>query len=176
MELILKETIDTLGSEGTIVDVKAGYGRNYLLPQGKAVVATKNALKEREKNMAAIQARIDTERGTAEVLAKKLTKLELTIKVRAGEDGRLYGSVTNTEIAAHLEEQGVKIDKRKIVVDGMIKALGVYNAQYKAGYQVTAGFSINIVSIDAKPEEKEEETIEEAVAPEETVVEESATE
>ena len=179
MELILKETIDTLGPEGAIVDVKAGYGRNYLLPQGKAVIATKNALKEREKNMAAIQSRIDAERGTAEMLAKKLSKQELTITVRCGEDGRLYDSVTNTEIAAHLEEQGIKVDKRKIVVDGMIKAIGLYNAQYKAGFQVTAEFTINVVSVDAKPEEEEvkEATSEEVeAAPEEVAVEETAAE
>jgi large subunit ribosomal protein L9 len=155
MELILKETIDTLGAEGAIVNVKSGYGRNYLLPQGKAVLATKNALMEREKNMAAIQARIDTERGTAEMLAKKLTNTELTITVRSGDDGRLYGSVTNSEIAAHLEEQGIVVDKRKIIVDGVIKALGLYNVQYKAGYQVTAEFTLNIVSLNAKPEEEE---------------------
>jgi large subunit ribosomal protein L9 len=177
MELILKETIDTLGPEGAIVDVKPGYGRNYLLPQGKAVIATKNALKERDKNMAAIQARIDTERGTAEVLAKKLSGLELTITVRAGDDGRLYGSVTTVEIAAYLEELGIKVDKRKIVVDGMIKALGSYNAQYKAGYQVTAEFTLNIVSVDAKPEEEEVAEPETAEETEETaVVEETAAE
>ena len=179
MELILKETIDTLGPEGAIVDVKAGYGRNYLLPQGKAVIATKNALKERENNMAAIQTRIDTERGTAEVLAKKLNKLNLTIAVRSGDDGRLYGSVTTSEIAAYLEEQGIKVDKRKIVVDGMIKTLGEYNAQYKAGFQVTAEFSLSIVSIDAKPEEEEEVAPEEEATPEvakEAVSEETAAE
>ena len=173
MELILKETIDTLGSEGAIVDVKPGYGRNYLLPQGKAVLATKNALMEREKNMAAIQTRINTERGTAEVLAKKLANTALTITVRSGEDGRLYGSVTNSEIAAHLEEQGITVDKRKIIVDGAIKALGLYNIQYKVGYQVTADFTLNIVSIDAKPEEEkniDEEATEDAVA-EETATE-----
>ncbi len=167
MELILKETIDTLGPEGAIVDVKAGYGRNYLLPQGKAVLATKNALMEREKNLAAIQSRIDNERGTAEVLSKKLTGKELTITVRSGDDGRLYGSVTTIEIAAHLEEQGIKVDKRKIIVDGVIKAIGLYNVQYKAGYQVTADFTLNIVSVDAKPEEEEEEVMETAEAKEE---------
>jgi large subunit ribosomal protein L9 len=154
MELILKETIDSLGPEGAIVDVKPGFGRNYLLPQGKAVLATKNALKEREKNKAAIQDRIDVERGTATVLAKKLAGTTLTITMRCGDDGRLYGSVTNSDIADKLHEMGITVDKRKIIVDGTIKALGQYSAQYKAGYQVTAEFTLDIISVDAKPEDK----------------------
>ena len=174
MELILKQTIDSLGPEGAIVDVKPGFGRNYLLPQGKAVLATKNALMEREKNLAAIQARIDTERGTATVLAKKLSGTTLTITMRAGEDSRLYGSVTNADIAEKLQEAGITVDKRKLIVDGTIKALGQYNVQYKAGYQVTAEFSLDIVSVDAKPEVEE---VEEAPATEEVaVVEEAAAE
>ncbi len=176
MELILKETIDTLGPEGAIVDVKPGFGRNYLLPQGKAVIATKNAIMERDKNMAAIQARIDNERGTATVLAKKLAGSTVTITMRAGDDGRLYGSVTNADIADKLQETGITVDKRKLVVDGTIKALGQYNVQYKAGYQVTADFTLDIVSIDAKPQVAET-TEEEAVAtPEVTEVPETAAE
>ena len=176
MELILKETIDTLGPEGAIVDVKPGFGRNYLLPQGKAVLATKNAITERNKNMAAIQTRIDNERGTATVLAKKLAGTTLTITMRAGEDGRLYGSVTNADIAEKLQESGITVDKRKLTVDGTIKALGEYNVQYKAGYQVTADFVLNIVSIDAKPKAAETTEEEAPATAEVTEVEETAAE
>lgn len=176
MELILKQTIDTLGPEGAIVDVKPGFGRNYLLPQGMAVVATKNALMEREKNTAAIQARIDTERGTANVLSKKLSGTTLTIAMRCGEDSRLYGSVTNADIAEKLQEKGITIDKRKLTIESAIKSLGQYNVHYKAGYQITAEFTIDIVSIDAKPEVKETAQEEAPAVTEVAEVEEAATE
>ena len=79
MELILKQTIETLGEEGAVVNVKPGYGRNYLIPQGKAVLATKGAIAERDRNMAAIKARLDSERSGAEAVAKKLNGITITI-------------------------------------------------------------------------------------------------
>ncbi len=167
MELILTETIDTLGEEGALVNVKAGYGRNYLIPQGKAVLATKAAIVERDRNMAAIQARLENERGTAENIAKKLDGTTLTITMRSGEDNKLYGSVTTADIAAKLEELGITVDKRKILLEEPLKSLGEYTVSYKAGYQVVGEFRVLITSLNAQ-EETSEEPVAEAEAVEET--------
>ncbi len=167
MELILTQTIDTLGEEGALVNVKAGYGRNYLIPQGKAVLATKAAIVERDRNMAAIQARLENERGTAENIAKKLDGTTLTITMRSGEDNKLYGSVTTADIAAKLEELGITVDKRKILLEEPLKSLGEYTVSYKAGYQVVGEFRVLITSLNAQ-EETSEEPVAEAEAVEET--------
>ena len=100
MELILKETIDNLGREGDVVTVKPGYGRNYLLPQGKAVVANKENILIVERNKAAIAARIEQERTAAEKMSKKLSGIVIELEQLAGEDERLFGSVTAGDIRA----------------------------------------------------------------------------
>jgi len=161
MELILKETIDTLGQEGELVNVKNGYGRNYLLPQGKAVMASAAAIAQRDQNMAAIQARLDQAQGIAQTLAKKLAGATVTIAMRVGEDDRLYGSVTSADIAEKLAELGIKVDKRKIILEEPIKALGTETVAYKAGYQVKAEFSVEVTAIGGK---KKEEVVEESAA------------
>ena len=161
MELILTETIDTLGQEGDIVKVKAGYGRNYLLPQGKAVMATEQAIAERDENMAAIQARLEQERGAAEALAKKISGATITIPMRAGDDNRLYGSVTSNDIHEKLSELGIEIDKRKILLEEPIKAMGSTTVAYKAGYQIKAEFTVEVVSIDGGESQDEEQAAEE---------------
>ena len=168
MEVILNETIDTLGEEGATVTVKSGYGRNYLLPQGKAVLATKIATAERDRNMVAIQNRLDNERGTAETIARKIAGTTLTIAMRSGEDERLYGSVTNADIAEKFAELGITVDKKRIVQGDPIKTLGITTASYKAGYQVVADFKLEITSINAPKKEVAPEAPESTPAPEET--------
>lgn len=174
MELILTETIDTLGQEGDIVNVKNGYGRNYLLPQGKAVLATVNAIAQRDRNMAAIQARLDNARGKAEFLAKKLAGATVVMPMRVGEDDRLFGSVTTADLAVKLKDLGIDIDKRKIILDEPIKTLGKVTVSYKAGYQVKAEFMVEVTAIgaektlEAAPEETTEVNAEEPKAEEST--------
>ncbi|MDH4320725.1 MAG: 50S ribosomal protein L9 [Desulfobulbaceae bacterium] len=145
MELILKETIDTLGEEGKIVKVKPGYGRNFLLPKGKAVVATKGNLAILEQNKATIEARRKQQKAEAEALGKKIAGASVVIAQRVGEDGRLYGSVTNGDIAAKLAELGIEIDKKKILLDQPIKTIGVTSAKVKVGYQMSVDLNIEIV-------------------------------
>lgn len=152
MELILTQTIETLGEEGAVVNVKPGYGRNYLIPQGKAVLATKAAMAVRDRNMAAIKARLENERGTAETIAKKLDGTTVTITMRSGEDNKLYGSVTSADIAEKLAELGITVDKRKIVLDEPLKSLGEFAISYKAGYQVVGEFRVLITSLNAQEE------------------------
>lgn len=150
MELILKQTIDTLGEEGAVVNVKPGYGRNYLIPQGLAALATKAAMVERDRNMAAIQARLDAERKDAESIAKKIDGTIITITMRSGEDNKLYGSVTSSDLADKLAELGITVDKRKILLDEPLKNLGEFNISYKAGYQVFGEFKVLIVPFGAE--------------------------
>ncbi len=147
MELILKETIDTLGQEGDVVKVKPGYGRNYLVPQGKAVLANKGSLSILAQQMSAIQARKDNEQQAAEFLTKKISGVTVVIEMRVGEEDKLYGSVTTADIAEKLAELGVKIDKRKIMLDEPLKTLGETLVQCKTGYQMTTGIKVEIVPL-----------------------------
>ena len=146
MELILKETINTLGQQGDVVKVKDGFGRNYLLPQGKAVLATKENLEELEKNKAEIAAKIAEETKIAEKLGKKITGTTITIEQLAGEDDRLFGSVTSGDVAAKLAEMDIEIDKRQIVLTDPIKALGEYNIIIKVGYDVSAEVKVVVTA------------------------------
>lgn len=150
MELILKETISSLGLEGDVVNVRPGYGRNYLLPQGKGVVATKENLAELEANKAAIEARRAKDQEIAESIAKKITGLVVVIEQLAGEDERLFGSVTNADICAKLAEMDVKLDKRQILLIDPIKKLGEAKVTVKVGFNVTAEITVNIVPLKTK--------------------------
>ena len=150
MELILKETISTLGLEGDIVTVKPGFGRNYLLPQRKAVLANRENRAILEQNKAAIEARRKNERKIAEDLSKKISGIEIVIEQLAGDDGRLFGSVTSADIADKFAAQGIVIDKKQIVLVDPIKTLGAATVQIKVGFQMTTDITVNVVPPSAK--------------------------
>lgn len=128
MKLILKEDVEKLGSAGDLVDVKPGYGRNYLIPQAKAVMATEGAIKhfEQMKREAELRAELTVEK--AKELAQQLENTSVTIPVTVGEDERIHGTVTNIQIAEALEERDILIDRKKISIDQDIKTLGEYTA------------------------------------------------
>lgn len=147
MEVILKELIDTLGEEGDVVKVKGGYGRNYLLPQRKAILATKASLAVLEKEKAAIEARKAEMRTDAESIAKKIAGLTVIFEQRVGSEDKLFGSVTTADIAEKLETLGVSIDKRKISLSEPIKTLGEYLVTVKVGYQVNAEVKIQVIPV-----------------------------
>ena len=147
MELILKETIDTLGKEGDIVKVKPGYGRNFLIPQSKAVLATKANKVLLEQNLAAINDRNEEQLKQAEGLSKKVAGATVVIEQRVGEENRLYGSVTSADIAAKLAEAGINIDKRKILLEDPIKSLGETMVTCKTGYQMTTEVKVEVVPL-----------------------------
>lgn len=150
MELILKETISTLGQEGTIVKVKPGYGRNFLLPQGKAVLATAQNKAILEQNLASIKAKLELERQQAESLSKKLAGITLTMVQLSGDDSRLFGSVTTSDIHEKLAEMDIQIDKRQIVLANPIKALGEYTVAIKVGFQMATDIIVKVApSIEA---------------------------
>ena len=144
MELILKETISALGREGDIVKVKPGYGRNYLLPKGKAVIADAQNKAILEKNRAAIEARLAEEKKAAEALAKKLAGITIETEHLVGEDDRLFGSVTSADIAEKLAELDIVIDKRNILLPEPIKTLGEQNVPVKVGVDVTTDILVRV--------------------------------
>ena len=145
MELILKETISTLGQEGAIVNVKAGYGRNYLLPHGKAVLANAQNKSILDRSLATIKAKLEQERQQAEGLSKKLAGITITIVQLAGDDSRLFGSVTSTDIHQKLADMGIAIDKKQIVLADPIKTLGEFTVKIKVGFQLTTDIIVKIV-------------------------------
>ena len=147
MELILKKTIDTLGEEGDIVKVKPGYGRNYLLPQGLAVPATPGNLATLERQRAAIEARKAKIREEAEKLAARITGTTLVIEQMAGDEGRLFGSVTAADIANRLAELGIEVDRKKIMLAEPIKSTGEYGVTIKIAYQVSAEVRVQVVPV-----------------------------
>lgn len=128
MKIILREDVEKLGQSGEVVDVKDGYGRNYLIPQGKAVMATKGAIQELErlKKEAARQAEFTV--NEAKELAKQLEVTSLTISVTTGDEDKIHGTVTNADIAEALEERDILVEKKDISLDQEVKGLGEYTA------------------------------------------------
>jgi large subunit ribosomal protein L9 len=147
MEVILRKLIDTLGEEGDVVKVKDGYARNFLLPQGLAISASKANLATLEKEKAAIEARKESMRSDAESIAKRITGITVVIEQRAGEEDKLFGSVTAADIADKLEKLGVSIDKRKVILPEPIKALGEYLIPVKVGYQINAEVKVQVIPL-----------------------------
>jgi large subunit ribosomal protein L9 len=126
MEIILRQAVENLGKPGDVVKVKAGYARNYLLPHGLAYEATPGNLKRIQQERDRLDAAENERRAAAQGLAEKIEQVSLTFSARVGEEGKLFGSVTATDIAQQLEGQGFHIEKRQIDLHEPIKALGVY--------------------------------------------------
>ncbi|BAT72513.1 large subunit ribosomal protein L9 [Thermosulfidibacter takaii ABI70S6] len=145
MKVILKEDVEGLGNAGDIVNVKDGYARNYLIPRGLALRATVKNVKALEKQREMILQRINKERKRYEAFAAKLAELKVVIKKKAGEEGKLFGSVTSRDIAEALESMGYEIDRKKIVLEEPIKSVGNYTVKVKLPYQVEADLAIEVV-------------------------------
>lgn len=147
MELILKETIDTLGEEGAVVKVKPGYARNYLIPHRMAVLASPANLATLEQQKTIIGERKEKQRREAENLAKKISSSVIMIEHRVGEEDKLFGSVTAADISEKLDELGIAIDRKKILLDEPIKTLGMKTVIVKIGYQLTAELKVEVVPL-----------------------------
>ncbi|MCI5146613.1 MAG: 50S ribosomal protein L9 [Candidatus Electrothrix sp. AR3] len=152
MEIILKKTIDTLGREGEIVNVKPGYARNYLIPQNIASSLNKASLARLQKEQEAIAKRLAEEKKHAEQLTAQLENLTVVVSCKTGREGRLFGSVNNTDIAEQLAKLGVVIDRRSILLSEPIKSIGATKVVIKVGYQMTCEVAVQVV-----PENKVEE-------------------
>lgn len=145
MEIILKETIETLGQEGEVVKVRPGYARNFLVPKQKAVLVSKASLAQLEKEKQAIAARLAEQKKQAEGLAAQLEGKVITLSKRVGDENRLFGSVTSSDIALALQGAGINVDKRAIVLSDTIKTIGEFKVTVKTGYQTTGSVLVQVV-------------------------------
>jgi large subunit ribosomal protein L9 len=146
VKVILTQEVSKLGTPGDVVDVKPGYGRNYLLPEGFAIAWTKGAEKQIAVIKRARSAREIRDLGHATEVKAQLEGLQVTLKARAGDGGRLFGSITPTEVAAAVKSAGgPEIDRRRLELPGHIKSTGTYRVQLKLHPEVTANFDVNVV-------------------------------
>jgi large subunit ribosomal protein L9 len=149
MKVILKQDVEKLGKTGDVVKVAPGYGRNYLLPRHIAVQATPGNLKIMEVDQLAAARRDQREKGAANLLARELVKMVVTIRRKTGEGGTLYGSVTALDIADFLITHKIDIDKRKIQLEDPIKSIGEFSVPIRLHREVTVPIK---VIVDAEPE------------------------
>ncbi|HIJ59547.1 MAG TPA: 50S ribosomal protein L9 [Nitrospirae bacterium] len=145
MQVILKENLKNLGNVGEIVSVKDGYARNYLIPKGLAINATTKNMKALEHEKRTILERARKLSNDAQTLASRLSEVTVTITAKAGEEEKLFGSVTSIDISNALKEKGFEIDKRKIVLLEPIKRLGLHNVIIKLHSEVTAELKVDVI-------------------------------
>lgn len=145
MKVILKETIESLGIIGSEADVKAGYARNYLIPQGKAVQATKENRKKMEQERAKIELQLAKERKLAEEMAARLEGITVQIPAKVADEDRLYGSVAVRDIAEALEQKGIEVEKRAILLADPIKNLGTYQVPVRVYRDVEPEITVEVV-------------------------------
>ncbi|MEZ4466878.1 MAG: 50S ribosomal protein L9 [bacterium] len=146
MQVILREEVQHLGEVGDLVTVKPGYGRNYLLPRGLAVIANERQIRRLEHEKRVIAKRLERMRKGAEERKKQIDKIVLVVKKAAGESGKLFGSVTAMEIDALLREQGFEINRRKILMPDAIKTLGEHRVGLKLLKDVVAHITVIVQS------------------------------
>tara|TARA_A100001015_G_scaffold267288_1_gene317211 strand:+ start:6819 stop:7268 length:450 start_codon:yes stop_codon:yes gene_type:complete len=148
MKVILKESIEKLGNEGDVVNVKPGYGRNFLIPQSKAVLATPGALRTLENEREAIERRVAATIQDAEKLKEMIEKTQLTIEVNVGDEDKLFGSVTNRQIAELLTEKGFDIDRKNITFEDEIKTTGEFKAVIALVGELKAYLPLTVVAAE----------------------------
>ena len=148
MKVILLQDVKGKGKKGQMIEVSDGYARNFMLPKKLAQEATADAVNTMKMNDKATQERIAREKAEALETSKKLREMTLVVKAKGGGAGRLFGSVTNQEIADALAKNaGIKLDKRKIVISDPIKSVGTYTVTCKLGYEINAPLTVKIEEI-----------------------------
>jgi large subunit ribosomal protein L9 len=146
MQVILKEDVINLGYKDDIVTVKDGYGRNYLIPTRKAIIANEAAKKVLAENLKQRAHKLAKIKADAEELAAKLEGLSLTIGAKTSSTGTIFGSVTNIQVAEELEKKGFEIDRRIIVIKDAIREVGKYNAVIKLHKEISVTIELDVVS------------------------------
>jgi len=146
MQLILNEEVPNLGGPGDVVKVRAGYARNYLLPRKLAVEANPKNLRTFEHQKGLAMLKREALKSKARGLKEKLDALSVTVSARAGEEGKLFGSVTNIDVERALRERGIEIDRRKILLVEPIKQLGDYTIQIRLEAEVEAGLKLSVTA------------------------------
>jgi large subunit ribosomal protein L9 len=145
MQVILKEDVHNLGQAGELVEVKSGFGRNYLIPQGKAVIATAGNVKEIEHHKKLIASKTAQLAKDAQAMADRLAAIEVQIERQAGEEDKLFGSVTSRDIVEALQDKGLTVDHRKVVLPEPIKTIGYHTIDIKLGSSVTGKIKVVVV-------------------------------
>lgn len=171
MKVILRADVENLGSLGEVVNVKPGYARNFLLPQGMAMVASPSNLKVFELERKKLQARMDALRAEALGMKGRLEALEIIIPMHVGENEKLYGSVTSTIIGDAIAALGLEVDRRRILMDAPIRSLGEHPVRVRLHSDVIAHVPVKVISdqpaatleAELSEEEKEALAVEEAI-------------
>jgi large subunit ribosomal protein L9 len=145
MKVILREDVPDVGSSGQTIDVKAGFGRNYLIPRNLAIPATRANLKSIGEIAKQSAVRDRKRRRTAEILKDRIEKIELSVEVLVGEEDKMYGSVTTQDVVTLLQQQGITVERRTLHLEEPIKALGVYTIPIKVDKEVTANCKVWVV-------------------------------
>lgn len=145
MRIVLREDVEKLGRRGEVVDVAPGYARNFLLPKGKALHATDGNLKRVEQERRKFMVHLAKEKEDAAAMARRLAGISCTIVRKVGENDQLYGSVTPADIAEYLVKEGIELDKRRILLDDPIKALGIYTIPVRLHPEVSGEIRVWVV-------------------------------
>jgi large subunit ribosomal protein L9 len=145
MQVILLEDIPSLGKAGDLVKVSDGYGRNFLIPQKKAILATEKGLKMLEHQKRQVQHRMGKMKKNLDKVAQQIQALSCTFVKSVGESGKLFGSVTSMEIETYLKENGIEVDRKKIVLDEPIKSIGMFTVPIKLHPEIVAQLKVWVV-------------------------------
>lgn len=145
MKVILKEDVKNIGSMGQILDVADGFARNYLVPRGLAMEANVKNIKSLEHAKKVIQEKAKKVKNQAEDLSTRIANITVVIKAKAGEEGKLFGSVTTMDIAEQLKNEGMDIDKKKISLEEPIKRLGTYTVNIKLHPEVSTPVQVDVI-------------------------------
>ena len=145
MKIILLSDVENLGESGDVIAVKPGYARNKLIPQGLALRASNRNIAVANENKRVATAKIERENQALNVLAKKLSKVEITIEVKVGDEEKMFGSITNKDIHKELIDKGFEIEKNQISIKEPIKALGIYHINVKISKDITSDVKLYVI-------------------------------
>lgn len=148
MKVILRSDVEKLGRLGDVVEVRNGYGRNFLLPQGHAMLATPGNLKVFELERKKLQAKMEAVRNSAADIAKRIEATDLVITMRVGDNDKLYGSVTTSMIAEYLAQQGIEIDRHRILLDAPIRTIGDFDVRVRLHADIVASLKLKVAPED----------------------------
>ena len=145
MKIILLSDVENLGESGDVIAVKPGYARNKLIPQGLALRASNRNIAVANENKRIATAKLERENQALNVLAKKISKVELTIEVKVGDEEKMFGSITNKDIHKELIDKGFEIEKNQISIEEPIKALGIYHISVKISKDITSDVKLYVI-------------------------------
>ena len=145
MKIILLSDVENLGESGDVISVKPGYARNKLIPQGLALRASNRNIAVANENKRVATAKLERENQALNVLAKKLSKVEITIEVKVGDEEKMFGSITNKDIHKELIDKGFEIERNQISIKEPIKALGIYHINVKISKDITSDVKLYVI-------------------------------